>query len=41
VKAEAEGPTDSPGGLSIEFEIEWAEDGANGYGESGGRLEIE
>lgn len=41
VKAEREGPTDSPGELSIEFEIEWAEDGANGYGESGGRLEIE
>ena len=41
VKAEREGPTDSPGELSIEFEIEWAEDGANGDGESGGGLEIE
>lgn len=41
VKAEREGSTDSPGELSIEFEIEWAEDGANGDGESGGGLEIE
>ena len=41
VKAEREGPTDSPGELSIEFEIEWAEDGDNGNGESGGGLEIE
>lgn len=41
VKAEREGPTDSPGELSIEFEIEWAEDGDDGNDESGGRLEIE
>ena len=41
VKAEREGPTDSPGELSIEFEIEWAEDGDVGNGESGGGLEIE
>ncbi|QSG14273.1 amphi-Trp domain-containing protein [Halapricum desulfuricans] len=39
VKAEREGPTDRPGELSIEFELEWDEDG----GESGesGQLEIE
>jgi amphi-Trp domain-containing protein len=41
VKAEREGPTDSPGELSIEFEIEWAEDGEDGNAESGGELEIE
>ena len=41
VKAEREGPTDSPGELSIEFEIEWAEDGEAGNAESGGGLEIE
>ncbi|WP_318571017.1 amphi-Trp domain-containing protein [Salinigranum marinum] len=41
VKAEREGPTDSPGELSIEFEIEWGEDGDVGNGESGGGLEIE
>ncbi|MEF8825842.1 MAG: amphi-Trp domain-containing protein [Halapricum sp.] len=39
VKAEREGPTDRPGELSIEFELEWDEDGG-GDGESG-RLEIE
>lgn len=36
VKAEREGPTDMPGELSIEFELEWDENGD----ESGG-LEIE
>ena len=41
VKAEREGPTDSPGELSIEFEIEWGEDGDGGNAESGGELEIE
>ncbi|WP_251343612.1 amphi-Trp domain-containing protein [Haloplanus halophilus] len=40
VKAEREGPTDGPGELSIEFELEWDE---NGEGSEGGsdRLEIE
>ena len=41
VKAEREGPADSPGELSIEFEIEWAEDGDGGNAGSGGELEIE
>jgi amphi-Trp domain-containing protein len=36
VKAEREGPTDGPKELSVEFELEWPEDG-NG----GGKLEIE
>lgn len=36
VKAEREGPTDGSGELSVEFEIEWDEDG----GESGA-LDIE
>lgn len=40
VKAEREGPTDGPGELSIEFELEWDENGAGG-GEGGGGLEIE
>ena len=39
VKAEREGPAGRPGELSIEFELEWDEDGGDG-GESGG-LEIE
>ncbi|WP_396611767.1 amphi-Trp domain-containing protein [Haloferax sp. S1W] len=39
VKAEREGPTGRPGELSIEFELEWDEDGGDG-GESGS-LEIE
>ena len=30
VKAEREGPTDRPGELSIEFELEWDEDGGDG-----------
>lgn len=30
VKAEREGPTDAPGELSVEFELEWDEDGADG-----------
>ena len=40
VKAEREGPTDGPGELSIEFELEWDE---NGSEEDGGsdQLEIE
>ena len=41
VKAEREDPTDSLGELSIEFEIEWAEDGEDVNAESGGELEIE
>ena len=36
VKAEREGPTDGPGELSIEFELEWDENG-----DGGGPLEIE
>jgi len=40
VKAEREGPTDGPGELSIEFELEWAENGNGGDGGSG-QLEIE
>ena len=40
VKAEREGPTDGPGELSIEFELEWDENGNEGGG-GGGRLEIE
>jgi len=38
VKAEREGPADGPGELSVEFELEWDE---NGNGGSGGDLEIE
>jgi amphi-Trp domain-containing protein len=30
VKVEREGPTDGPKELSVEFEIEWPEDGADG-----------
>ncbi|UTF55353.1 amphi-Trp domain-containing protein [Natronosalvus rutilus] len=40
VKAEREGPTDAPGELSIEFELEWDENGNEGDGGSG-QLEIE
>ncbi len=40
VKAEREGPTDGPGELSIEFELEWDENGGEGDG-GGGTLEIE
>jgi len=36
VKAEREGPTDGPGELSVEFELEWDENGGEG-----GELEIE
>ncbi|MEF8777592.1 MAG: amphi-Trp domain-containing protein [Natronomonas sp.] len=36
VKAEREGPADAPGELSVEFELEWDEDGGDGGG-----LEIE
>lgn len=39
VKAEREGPTGKPGELSVEFELEWDENGDGG--ESGGSLEIE
>ncbi|EMA41141.1 amphi-Trp domain-containing protein [Halobiforma nitratireducens] len=39
VKAEREGPTDSPGELSIEFELEWDEDAGDGDGS--GELRIE
>ena len=38
VKAEREGPTDAPGELSVEFELEWDEDGGDG---PGGDLSIE
>lgn len=37
VKAEREGPTDRPGELSVEFELEWDEDSDG----DGGPLEIE
>jgi amphi-Trp domain-containing protein len=40
VKAEREGPADGPGELSIEFELEWDENGGEDDGGSG-RLEIE
>lgn len=39
VKVEREGPADGPGELSVEFELEWNEDGETGG--SGGELEIE
>jgi amphi-Trp domain-containing protein len=40
VKAEREGPTDGPGELSIEFELEWPENGET-KGDAGDPLEIE
>lgn len=40
VKAEREGPTDGDGELSIEFELEWPENGKSGAS-GGGSLEIE
>lgn len=40
VKAEREGPTDGPGELSIELELEWDENGSEGAGGSG-ELQIE
>jgi amphi-Trp domain-containing protein len=40
VKAEREGPTDGNGELSIEFELEWDENGGEDGG-TGGQLEIE
>ena len=40
VKAEREGPTDAPGELSVEFEIEWDEAGG-GDGDGSGELSIE
>ncbi|MFB6266615.1 MAG: amphi-Trp domain-containing protein [Halodesulfurarchaeum sp.] len=40
VKAEREGPTDGPGELSIEFELEWDENTNAGVGGSG-QLAIE
>ncbi|WP_416840573.1 amphi-Trp domain-containing protein [Haloferax sp. DFSO52] len=39
VKAEREGPAGKPGELSVEFELEWDEDGGNGG--NGGDLQIE
>ncbi|KAB1198342.1 MULTISPECIES: amphi-Trp domain-containing protein [Haloferax] len=39
VKAEREGPAGQPGELSVEFELEWDEDGGDG-GDSG-ELQIE
>ncbi|WP_090379766.1 amphi-Trp domain-containing protein [Natronobacterium texcoconense] len=39
VKAEREGPTDGPGELSIEFELEWDENDDGGDGD--GDLQIE
>jgi amphi-Trp domain-containing protein len=38
VKAEREGPAEGPGELSIEFELEWDENGDGGAGQS---LDIE
>ena len=40
VKAEREGPTDAPGELSVEFEIEWDE-GMSGESAESGELSIE
>ena len=40
VKAEREGPADGPGELSVEFELEWPENGSDGNGETT-QLEIE
>jgi hypothetical protein len=40
VKAEREGPTDGPGELSIEFELEWDENGSKGD-DGSDQLEIE
>ena len=40
VKAEREGPADGMGELSVEFELEWDEDGGGDAGD-GGELEIE
>ena len=40
VKAEREGPTDGPGEFSIEFELEWDENGS-GWDGGSGQLEIE
>ena len=40
VKAEREGPAEGPGELSIEFELEWAENGGE-EASGGGQLEIE
>jgi amphi-Trp domain-containing protein len=40
VKAEREGPSDGPGELSIEFELEWDENSETGEGGTG-NLEIE
>ncbi|WP_096591411.1 amphi-Trp domain-containing protein [Halorubrum ezzemoulense] len=39
VKAEREGPAEGPGGLSVEFELEWDENG--GEESADGELEIE
>jgi len=39
VKAEREGSADGPGEVSVEFELEWDEDG--GGSDGSGRLEIE
>ncbi|WP_247729855.1 amphi-Trp domain-containing protein [Halovivax limisalsi] len=35
VKAEREGPTDGPGELSVEFELEWPEDATDDSGGDG------
>jgi amphi-Trp domain-containing protein len=39
VKVEREGPADGPGELSVEFELEWDEDGVEG--DADGELELE
>ncbi len=41
VKAEREGPANAPGELSVEFELEWDEDGGDGGDGGGSGLEIE
>jgi len=41
VKAEREGPTGSPGELSIELELEWDEDGGDDGNGASGELSIE
>jgi len=40
VKAEREGPANAAGELSVEFELEWPENGGDGDG-GNGQLEIE
>jgi amphi-Trp domain-containing protein len=41
VKAEREGPAGGSGELSVEFELEWDEDGGDGAGDGDAGLSIE